>query len=83
MITQNLASANPPIEGRFHYPGYTRPGNNKQNLPGTKQYSNVHSFRCLSNKDLLKYKNNVGNGGSNGGAVMPNTEKFTNQFEHY
>ena len=97
MITQNLASANPPIEGRFHYPGYTRPGNNKQNLPGTKQYSNIHSFRCLSNKELIKYKNNgMSNGnngsvngsngsanGSNGSAVMPNTEKFTNQYEHY
>jgi len=92
LITKNLASANPPIEGRFHYPGYTRPGNNKQNLPGTRQYSNIHHFRCLSNKELLKYKNNgmngvngsgSANGSGNGNNVVPNTEKFTNQYEHF
>ena len=68
MTTKNLKSANPPTEGLYHYPGYTRPGNNKQELPGTKQYSNIHSFRCLSNKELLKRKNglNLLNGGSNG-----------------
>ena len=70
MTTKNLKSANPPTEGLYHYPGYTRPGNNKQELPGTKQYSNIHSFRCLSNKELLKRKNGINllNGGSNGGS---------------
>jgi hypothetical protein len=67
MTTKNLKSANPPTEGLYHYPGYTRPGNNKQELPGTKQYSNIHSFRCLSNKELLKRKNRLnGSNGSNG-----------------
>ena len=65
--TENLKSANGPVEGLFHYPGYTRPGNNKQELPGTKQYSNIHSFRCLSNKHLMKHKNNSQNlTGTNG-----------------
>lgn len=84
MNTQNLKSANGPIEGLFHYPGYTRPGNNKQELPGTKQYSNIHSFRCLSNKHLIKHKNKNFNGlngtnVTNGTSVSPNNiEKFTN-----
>ena len=57
LTINNLKSANGPIEGLFHYPGYTRPGNNKQELPGTKQYSNIHSFRCLSNKNIVNHKN--------------------------
>jgi len=83
MTTQNLKSANGPIESLFHYPGYTRPGNNKQELPGTKQYSNIHSFRCLSNKNLIKHKNNsqnsIGTNGNNGTSVSSNNiEPFTN-----
>ena len=54
LTSKNLKSANPPLEARYHTIGYTRPGNNKQELPGTKQYSNVHSFRCLSNKLISK-----------------------------
>jgi hypothetical protein len=57
LTSKNLKSANPPLEARYHTIGYTRPGNNKQELPGTKQYSNVHSFRCLSNKLISKLEN--------------------------
>lgn len=77
MTTQNLKSANPPIEGLFHYSGYTRPGNNKQELPGTKQYSNIHSFRCLSNKHLMKHKNNLQNLSSSNNKTEKNTENNT------
>ena len=69
MTTQNLRSANPPLEGIYHYSGYTRPGNNKQQLPGTKQYSNLHSFRCLSNVHIhnnIKPANDINGSSING-----------------
>ena len=85
MTTKNLKSANPPTEGLYHYPGYTRPGNNKQELPGTKQYSNIHSFRCLSNKELLKRKNglNLLNGGSNSGSNSGSNRGSNNIVEGF
>jgi hypothetical protein len=78
MITENLKSANGPIEGLFHYPGYTRPGNNKQELPGTKQYSNIHSFRCLSNKQLFEHKNKINGTNVNGTNVNGTNVNGTN-----
>ena len=78
MTTQNLRSANPPLEGIYHYSGYTRPGNNKQQLPGTKQYSNLHSFRCLSNVHMhnnIKPANDINGSSINGSDTI---EAFEN-----
>jgi hypothetical protein len=77
MTTQNLKSANPPLEGIYHYSGYTRPGNNKQQLPGTKQYSNLHSFRCLSNVHIhnnIKPSNDINGSSINGSDTIEGFE---------
>lgn len=56
LMAHNLKSALGPDEGRFHYPGYTRPGNNYQENPGLKKYSNQHNIYCISNKEIYKSK---------------------------
>ena len=54
--SENLKSAKGPDEGRFHYPGNVRPGNNIQLMPGVVQYSNHHNIKCVSNKEVYKSK---------------------------
>ena len=56
---ENLKSARGPDEARFHYPGYTRPGNNKQESPGVVSYSNKHIMKCVSNEAIHKSKQAV------------------------
>lgn len=56
MMSENLKSARGPDEGRFHYPGYTRPGNNSQQMPGVVTYSNQHNIKCISNKAIYQSK---------------------------
>lgn len=50
LTNENLRSANGPVEGLFHYPGYNRPGNNSQETPGIVKYSNVHNIKGLSSE---------------------------------
>ena len=61
MMFENLKSAKGPDESRFHYPGYTRPGNNVQEMPGVIKYSNNHNIKCISNKAVHKSKEQVEN----------------------
>ena len=85
MTTQNLRSANPPLEGIYHYSGYTRPGNNKQQLPGTKQYSNLHSFRCLSNVHIhnnIKPANDINGSSINGSDTIEGFENNGTSAEY-
>lgn len=56
LMYENLKSAKGPDEARFHYPGYVRPGNNIQLMPGIVDYSNHHNIKCVSNKEVLKSK---------------------------
>jgi len=59
IMYENLKSARGPDESRFHYPGYTRPGNNKQETPGIVTYSNKHTMKCISNKHIHKSKQEI------------------------
>ena len=61
LMYENLKSAKGPDEGRFHYPGSTRPGNNVQLMPGLVEYSNHHSIKCVSNKEVHKSKEDTYN----------------------
>tara|TARA_B110000259_G_scaffold188082_1_gene244838 strand:+ start:94 stop:480 length:387 start_codon:yes stop_codon:yes gene_type:complete len=54
IMYENLKSARGVDESRFHYPGYTRPGNNKQENSGVVKYSNKHNMKCISNKAIRK-----------------------------
>jgi hypothetical protein len=56
LMYENLKSAKGPDEARFHYPGSIRPGNNIQLMPGIVDYSNHHNIKCVSNKEVLKSK---------------------------
>lgn len=46
LVGENLKSANPPPEGVFHIPGYTRLGNNTQVFPGHRQLNPNYHVRC-------------------------------------
>lgn len=59
IMYENLKSARGPDEARFHYPGYTRPGNNKQESPGIVSYSNKHIMKCVSNEAIHKSKQEI------------------------
>lgn len=59
IMSENLKSARGPDEGRFHYPGNVRPGNNMQEMPGVVQYSNQNNIKCVSNKAVHKSKESV------------------------
>ena len=59
MMYENLKSARGPDEARFHYPGYTRPGNNSQEMPGVVKYSNKHNMKCISNKAVHESKKEI------------------------
>ena len=48
LVGENLKSANPPPEGVFHIPGYTRPGNNTQIFPNHTQINPNYHSRCHS-----------------------------------
>lgn len=59
MMYENLKSARGPDEGRFHYPGSVRPGNNFQKNPGVVDYSNKHNIKCVSNKAIYESKKEI------------------------
>lgn len=46
LVGENLKSANPPPEGVYHIPGYTRPGNNTQVFPNHIQLHPHYLVRC-------------------------------------
>ena len=52
LTNENLRSANGPVDGLFHYPGYNRPGNNNQKTPGIVKYSNRHDIKGLSSEAI-------------------------------
>ena len=52
LTNNNLRSANGPVEGLFHYPGYNRPGNNSQKMTGVKQFSSNTNIQCLDDNTV-------------------------------
>jgi hypothetical protein len=56
LMGHNLKSALGPDEARFHYPGYTRPGNNYQQSPGLVKVSKEHNIYAISNKEIYNSK---------------------------
>jgi hypothetical protein len=49
-VGENLKSANPPPTATYHIPGYTREGNNTQQFPNHKKYSEKLHLQCHPSK---------------------------------